>query len=137
MSRENVDVVRGLFESVNARDFASALDVYADDAVLALHGEFRLLGGEGAVGKAGIGEWFADWFATFASDYRFEIEETRDWGDRVFLVATHYGRGRTSGTPMTEGMAYVYTMQHGKIVRQDVWPTAEQALAAASPPEPA
>jgi ketosteroid isomerase-like protein len=60
--------------------FAAVMDAYADDVVLDIHGEARGVGGEGAVGKNAVGEWFGDWFRTFDSDYRFEIDETRDWG---------------------------------------------------------
>jgi ketosteroid isomerase-like protein len=133
MSRENVEVVVGLFESVNTRDFKRVMDTYADDVVLELHGTLIGLGDEGAVGKEAVGEWFGEWFRTFDRDYRFEIEETRDWGDRVFLVATHHGHGRASGTPVTQSTAYVYEVRDGKVVRCDVWATAAEALEAAGP----
>ena len=137
MSRENVEVVVGIFQAVNDRDFQGVMDAYADDIVLELHDSLVALGGEGAVGKAAVGEWFGEWYRIFDRDYRFEIDEVRDWGDRVFLVATHHGRGRTSGTPVVQSMAYVYTLREGRIVRCDVWETAAEALAAAGPPEPA
>jgi ketosteroid isomerase-like protein len=131
MSQENVEVVVGLFENTNARDFPAAMDAYAEDVVLALHGELRFVGGEGAVGKEAVGEWFGDWFRTFDRDYRFEIEETRDWGDQVLVVATHHGRGRASGAPMTRRAAWIYTVRSGKIVRCDAYSEPEEALEAA------
>ena len=131
MSRDNVKVVVGQFEGVNARDFAAVMDAYADDVVLALHGKLRGLGGGGAVGKKAVGEWFGDWFRTFDSDYRFEIEEARDWDDRVFVVATHRGRGRGSGVPGTFRTAYVYTVREGKVSRVEVWTDRDAALEAA------
>jgi ketosteroid isomerase-like protein len=130
MSQENVEVVIGQFEGVNARDFEAVMDAYADDVVLALHGKLRGLGGEGAVGKKAVGEWFGEWFRTFGRDYRFEIEESRDWGDRVFVVATHRGQGRASGVPVTQRTAYVYTVREGKVRRVEVWRDREEALEA-------
>jgi ketosteroid isomerase-like protein len=132
MSEQGVEVVVGLFEAVNSRDFAAAMDAYADDAVLALHGDLRgLSGAEVVSGKKAVGDWFADWFRQFASDYRFEIDETRDWGDRVFLIATHHGRGRASGAPISMRTAYIYELRDGKIVRCDCYASRGEALGAA------
>jgi ketosteroid isomerase-like protein len=131
MSQENVEVVVGQFEGVNTRDFAAVMDAYADDVVLALHSKLRSFGGAGAVGKKAVGEWFGDWFGTFDSDYRFEIEEVRDWKDRVFVVATHRGRGRGSKAPSTLRTAYVYTVRGAKVSRVEVWTDRDAALEAA------
>jgi len=131
MSEENVEIVVGQFEGVNNRDFAAVMDAYAEDVVVAAHGELRSLAGDGAAGKKAVGEWFGDWFRTFESDYRFEIEETRDWEDRVFVVATHCGRGRASGVPGTLRAAYVYTVRGGKVSRVEVWTDRDAALEAA------
>jgi ketosteroid isomerase-like protein len=130
MSQRNVDIVVGTFESVNARDFKAAMDAYADDVVLALHGDLRGLGADGAVGKEAVGEWFGDWFGTFERDYRFEVDEARDWGDRVFLAATHRGRGRVSGAPMARQNGWVYTVRDDKIVRCDLYADPELAMEA-------
>ena len=132
MSRENVEVVVGQFEGVNTRDFAAVMDRYAEDVVLVVHGfELGVFGGGEAVGREAVGEWFGDWFRTFDSDYRFEIEEARDWGDQVFVVATHHGRGRGSGVPSTLRTAYVYTVRRGKVGRVEVWSDRDAALEAA------
>ena len=131
MSRENVEVVVGMFENVNVRDFSAVMDAYADDAVLGLHGEVWNLGEEEVVGKEAVGSWFGDWFRTFDSDYHFEIEETRDWGDRVLIVATHHARGRTSGVQVRQRMAWIYTVLDQKVVRCDAYRDREEALEAA------
>jgi ketosteroid isomerase-like protein len=131
MSQGDVDVVVGQFEGVNARDFKAVMDAYADDVTLVLHAELRAGGGKGATGKKAVGEWFGEWFRTFASDYRFEIEESRDCGDRVFIVATHHGRGRASGVPVTQRTAYVYTVRQGRVSRVEAWVDREAALEAA------
>ena len=94
MSEENVGVVIGQFANTNARDFKAVMDAYADDVILRLHDWLRNIGGEGVVGKEAVGEWFGDWFRTFDRDYRFDVDEARDLGDRVLIVATHHGRGK-------------------------------------------
>ena len=131
MSQENVEIVRRLFESTNARDFAAAMDTYADEVVLTLHGWLRIAGGEGAVGKEAVGEWFGDWFRNFGRDYHFEIAELRDLGERVLVVATHHGTGRASGAPVSQQTAWIYTVRAGEIVRCEAYEDPAEALEAA------
>ena len=61
-----------------------------------------------------MGQWFADWFATFDAVIEFEIEEARQLGDMVFLSATHHGRGRTSGAEVHGHTAYLYGVRDGR-----------------------
>ena len=90
----NVEIVVGQFEAVNARDFAAAMEAYAEDVTLTAHGPLGEMVGRTATGKKAVGDWFGDWFQQFAPDYRFQIEDARGSGDLVFIVATHSGRGR-------------------------------------------
>jgi ketosteroid isomerase-like protein len=128
MSRENVEIVVGVFESVNARDFAAALEVYAPNVILAFHDEE--FAGDDAAGKEAVTKWFGDWFRNFDSDYRFEIEDALDLGERVFLVVTHHGRGRVSGAPITRRTGWIYTVEDGKVVRLDGYLDPADALEA-------
>jgi ketosteroid isomerase-like protein len=128
VSEENVKIAVATFEAVNARDFAAVVDAYADHITLVVH--HRDLGVE-AVGKPAVVDWFSDWFSHFAHDYRFDVVEARGHEDRAFVVVTHYGRGRASGVPVTQQLAYVFTVDAGKISRMEVWPDREPALEAA------
>ncbi len=120
MADRNLDIVRRTFDAVNARDFASVRAVYADDVVLAIHGDVRSLAGSGAVGKEALLGWFSDWFRTFERDYRFEIASARAEGDdRVLVDVTHHARGRASGAEVTMQSHWVFELRDGKIVRCD------------------
>jgi ketosteroid isomerase-like protein len=127
VSDENVTIVIKIFEDTNSRDFAAVMNAYAEDVVLVLHGD---LGAPttATTGKADVGEWFGDWFRQFGPSYRFDIEESRGSGDRVFLVATHHGHGRTSGVPVEQRTAYVYTVLEGEVTRIEVWRDRNAAL---------
>ena len=129
MSREDVDVVLDQFAAVNERDFERAMNLYADDVELFVHPAAFLEGGEFR-GREAVGEWFGDWFRTFERDYRFDIEEARDLGDIVLLVASHRGRGRTSGAEVHGRNGYLYRVNGGRIVRAEVYPGRAEALAA-------
>lgn len=130
MSDESVEVVLGFF---NAAEVADAFDALSEDVTFAFHGEARaLLGGEKLFGKTAAINWMVDWFSRFR-DYHFQIDETRDWGDRVFVATTHEAKGRTSGAPIRRQTAQVMTVRDGKIVRQDFFASPEEALEAAEP----
>jgi ketosteroid isomerase-like protein len=135
VSEEPVEVVREQFEATNAREFERAMDLYADDVVLVVAESWGI--GSGTYrGKVAVGEWFGDWFRQFAHDYRFEIREARELGQGgVFLVAHHTGTGRASGAPIGSVSGYLYRVKEGKIVRAELFHTADEALEAASLPE--
>jgi ketosteroid isomerase-like protein len=130
MSQESVEIVVGQFENTNARNFNAVMDAYADDVVLSLHGDYWGVLGDGSVGKEAVGQWFGEWFATFERDYRFEIHEARDLGERVLIIATHHGRGRASGAPSTLTAAWIYTVRGAKIVRCELFAEPSHALKA-------
>jgi ketosteroid isomerase-like protein len=130
MSQENVEVVRDQFEATNDRDFPRAMAHYAADVVLVVDSAAFLASGT-FDGREAVGRWFGDWFRTFEPGYRFEIEEARDLGDVVLLVASHHGRGRTSGVDVHGQTGYLYTVRAGHIVRVELYRGRAEALAAA------
>ena len=130
MSEEDVKIVRDQFAATNERDFPRAMDYYAEDVELFVSHRAFLAGGT-FKGRDAVGQWFADWFATFEPSYYFEIEEARDLGDLVFLAATHRGRGRSSGAQVHGQTGYLYGVRDGKIARVELYPSGAEALEAA------
>ena len=130
MSRENVEVVLDQFAATNERDFARAMSHYAEDVELVVDPEAFLEGGT-FEGRDAVGRWFGNWFTSFEPGYRFDIEEARDLGDKVLLVARHQGRGRTSGALVRGQTGYLYTLRDGKIVRGELYRSRAATLAAA------
>ena len=130
MSQANVDVVRDQFEAVNERDFRRAMSHYAEDVELVVDPHAFLASGTWK-GREAVGAYFGDWFSTFEPGYRFELEETLDLGDKVLLVATHYGRGRSSGAEVQTQTGYLYGLRDGKILRAELYAGRAEALEAA------
>jgi ketosteroid isomerase-like protein len=131
MSQENVDIVLAQFAATNKRDFERAMTFYAEDVVLVVQPDAFLQGGT-FEGRDAVGGWFGDWFRTFERGYRFEIDETREFGHGVvFLAATHRGRGRASGVEVGGQTGYLYTVRNGKIVRVELYRSAAEAREAA------
>ena len=130
MSQENVDVVRDQFAAVNERDFPRAMSHYAEDVVLVVDADAFLESGTFS-GREAVGRWFGNWFGTFERGYRFEIDEARDVGDSVLLIATHSGRGRGSGAEVRGQTGYLYELRDGKIIRAELFASGDAALDAA------
>jgi len=130
MSQENVEVVRDQFAATNERDFPRAMSHYAEDVELVVDPAAFLERGT-FNGRDAVGQWFANWFTTFEPGYHFDIEEARDLGDVVFLIASHHGRGRTSGVEVHGQTGYLYRLRGGKIVRVELYPGRAEALEAA------
>jgi ketosteroid isomerase-like protein len=130
MSQENVDVVLDQFAATNERDFPRAMGHYAEDVVLVVDPGGFLTAGT-FEGRDAVGHWFADWLTTFEPGYQFEIEEARDLGDVVFLVARHHGRGRTSGAEVHGRSGYRYTVRDGKVARVELYADPAAAREAA------
>jgi len=130
MSQENVEVVLDQFAATNERDFPRAMTHYAEDVELVVDPDAFLEGGT-FKGRDAVGQWFGNWFATFEPGYHFDIEEARDLGDVVFLLARHQGRGRTSGAEVHGQTGYLYRLRGGKIVRVELHPGGAGALEAA------
>jgi ketosteroid isomerase-like protein len=127
---DSVDVVLEQFQAVNERDFPRAMRLYADDVVLTVDPEAFLEHGT-YEGREAVGQWFANWFTTFEPGYHFDIDEAREIGDVVLLIASHRGRGRTSGVEVSGQTGYVYTVRNGKVTRLELYPGREKAIAAA------
>jgi ketosteroid isomerase-like protein len=134
MSQENVEVVYDQFAATNARDFPRAMSHYAEDVELVVDPNAFLEPGT-FKGRLAVGQWFGNWFTTFEPGYQFDIEEVRDLGDVVFLMASHHGRGRTSGVEVHGQTGYLYTLRESKIVRLELFPSREKTLEAAGLPE--
>jgi ketosteroid isomerase-like protein len=129
VSQENVEIVREIYEHMNRRNWAAVLAAYDDEVVLVVHesvgpeaGEFR--------GRNAVGRWFGDWFLAFGKDYRFELEEVRSLGDRVFVVARHHGHGRSSGAGVEQVNAQLHSLHEGKLVHMELYGSADEALKA-------
>jgi ketosteroid isomerase-like protein len=130
MSQENVEIVLDQIAATNQRDFPRAMDHYAEDVQLVVDPAAFLEGGT-FTGRDAVGEWFGNWFATFEPGYHFDIEEARDLGGVVLLVASHHGRGRSSGAEVRGQTGYLYTVRRGKIARVELYRNRAEALEAA------
>ena len=88
--------------------------------------------GDGSVGRGHefLSRAIAQWIGTF-EDWREEIEEVRDAGDRVYVAAHQHGRGKGSGVELTQRYGIVYEVAGGRIVGMTMYPDRAEAAEAA------
>jgi ketosteroid isomerase-like protein len=128
VTRQGVELVWRYIDAANQRDFPAAMAAYAEDVVLVVEPRVMPTNAGTVNGREAVGDWFADWFRSFAPGYRFEIDEITAAGERVFMVARHHGHGRASGVSLDWSVAYAFTVRADKIVRLELY--AERADAA-------
>ena len=133
--QDEIDVVLEQFAAVNERDFARAMELYADDVTLFASPASGIKAGV-FEGKEAVGEWFGDWFRMFAHGYRFEIEEAHELRDGVILLAAkHGGQGRLSGVEVGGETGYLYRVHDGLVSQVGFFVDRDEALRYASLPE--
>ena len=132
MSRENVEIVRRIYEAVARRDAAGVLALYDPEVVV---DSSRLpeagLGGHRVLhGYEGIRGTYRDWSEAWES-FEDHCEELIDAGEHVISVVTRRGRGRASGVETTARRGGIWTLSEGKVVRVVWFASVEDALEAA------
>jgi ketosteroid isomerase-like protein len=139
MSRENVDLVLGIFPAPDV-DYVR---LFGNDSLWAeqaeamapfVHADFECVMDEFGshrryAGLDGLRAFMLDWTAPWGA-YRVEIEEAIDLGERVLLL--NHDRGRREGSTQEVGgrLAAVFTIRDGKIARLDTYMTRADAVRA-------
>jgi ketosteroid isomerase-like protein len=129
MSRENVDVLHQAIDAFNRRDLDAFLSL-CDPDVEFISYLAQVEGGEPYRGHDGVREWWERLLAVYP-DFRAEIEEARDLGDRTIARARVHGRGVESDAPMDQTMWQVAEYRHGKTIGWRFFTSEADALEAA------
>lgn len=135
MSRENVAIVRRLYEAVACRHGATVLAIY-DPEVEWDHSHNEavvgLMGGRTVFrGHEGVREWSREWYEAW-ENVDAELEELIDAGEHVVVVLNYRGRGRASGAEVQfTHLAGVFTLNEGRVVRAAWFRAREEAVQAA------
>jgi ketosteroid isomerase-like protein len=132
MSRENVEIVRRMYDAWMAGDYEMVFSTYAPDIRLNPDPEAWWVGvDEDYLGHDGVRRYMRAVYEAF-EDYRPEIEQIIDAGEgRVLTLAVEHGRGRGSGAEVQAmNTAHLWTLRDGKAVRLDLFMDRERALEA-------
>jgi ketosteroid isomerase-like protein len=127
MSRENVEVVRGIYAALSRGDIEVALDACRENAV---HDWSRSVGP-----YQGIYESRDEVRAFFgavneATELSFDVEALVDHGPHVIAVVGVSMRGRGSGAVAVGRGAHLWTLREGDVVSFTLFQDKEEALEA-------
>ena len=106
-----IPLIHPEFEATTPPDLASEPDTYR--------------------GPDGVRRWFQS-FDEVMDQIRWDARGFRQVGDRVVVEFTLRARGKTTGLDFGQDAVMVWELRDGKAVRLDLYPTLDQALAAAA-----
>ncbi len=131
MSRENVEVVRRVYDAAIRRDAEGLLELYDPEVELddSRTPPGELSGGRVFRGREGVREAFRKYHEAWES-IEDDCEELIDAGEHVISVVTSRGRGRASGAEVERTHYGVWTIRQGKIARVVWFATRHEALEA-------
>ncbi len=132
MSQENVERVRRGYEAFNRGDLADAAKDF--DPNIEWRIPFQLPDSppdETYRGPEGVLQFWETWRSAF-DDFRLELEEIIDAGDRIIVFAAVHGRGAGSGAEVkTPSFPQVWTFgEDGRPVRVEMFTSRAEALEA-------
>jgi ketosteroid isomerase-like protein len=134
MSQEIVEIVRGHIDAFRRGDVPGALS-YLDPYVVWDPSRVRPLDFGVAFGREELARTIRHYIGAF-EEYDYEAQALTDLGSGAVLATlTEGGRGKSSGVPVRQSFAALYTVIDGKIARVSFFPSKEQALEAAGPAE--
>jgi ketosteroid isomerase-like protein len=127
VSKQNVDLVLGLSEANNRRDWDAVFTAYAPDIewedCSGLWGDWGV-----ARGHEGLREAWRRWFQVFG-DVNWRIDGTPiDRGDDVVVTYRVHGRGRGSGVAVDQRITLVWTLRDRKVARVRAYLERAEAL---------
>jgi ketosteroid isomerase-like protein len=135
VSKENVALVRGLFDAASGMDKQALLATLPEVIPRVCDPDIEWIepsrvDGRVYRGHEGVRQSWERWLEQW-QDYELEAERIVDFGDEVFVVFTERARGRTSGATVTMRNFMVLTFLEGRIVRYREFYDEAAALAAA------
>jgi uncharacterized protein len=81
-------------------------------------------------GHAGVAESILNWVGTW-NEYRYELLELIDAGEKVLSVGRQTGRGKGSGVEVTSDLFHLWTIRDGSAVEMRMFMDRSQAFRAA------
>jgi ketosteroid isomerase-like protein len=99
MSKENVEIVKRIFEGWSEGDFRPGREAFSDDVVFVA--DDPVLGRTPCHGLSEVTAYTREYLSSW-SHVRHVAQEIIDCGDRVFVAERHIGVGKHSGVKSEE-----------------------------------
>jgi uncharacterized protein len=131
MSREDVEVVRRIYDAAARRDSEAVLERYDPAVELDARALGLVAPNDGTYrGHKGLRALFGEWHEAWG-EIEYSYDELIDAGDQVISVVERHARGRSSGIEVEREFALLWTVRGGKVVRVVWFLSREEALEAA------
>ena len=127
MSQENVEVVKDFFDAYNARNSEAV------DRLLHPDAEITTLSARAGLGdhwSQGTTERYFEQLDEAWTDFRIEIEEYRELGERVVALGVQRGAGMSSRIEVASAFAVVFAVRNSHILLLDTYDNWKAALEA-------
>ena len=125
MSQADVAVVRAAFDAYLRGDEPAMLQLVATDVVITQFPD--QIDVRDYHGHEGLRQVMADWIGTWA-DWSIELLDAREADGLVLATAAQRGRGKGSGAPMQNEVAFLFTLRAGTITRWQMFHSEPEAL---------
>jgi ketosteroid isomerase-like protein len=127
MSRENVEIVRLIFDRWAEGDFQAGRELLHPDIEWVIsreHPDARTL-----IGHQAVADYRREW-QTVVPNMRLELDQVLDGGDKVVTIGAAHGTGTASGADVRVPIAFVFTLRDGLIARAEEYLDPDEALEA-------
>jgi ketosteroid isomerase-like protein len=128
MSQENVEVVRAFFDAYNARNSEAV------DRLLHPEAEITTVSARGGLGdhwSPGATKRYFEQLDEAWTDFRIEIQDYRELGERVVALGLQRGAGMSSHVEVASDFAVVFVVRSSQILQLDSYDNWKAALEAA------
>jgi ketosteroid isomerase-like protein len=129
MSRENLEIVRAMYERRERGDMDVGEFVHPEIVFVRIGSELPDVAGEWH-GLDGMRRATVEYLNVW-EDYRFEVERMINLGDRVLVLEKQTARGKRSGAIISQDVGTLLTLRDGLIVRWEYYWERAEALEAA------
>jgi ketosteroid isomerase-like protein len=129
MSQENVELLHRVFDAFHRRDL-DAFIALCDPKVEFTSYWLQVDGGGPYRGHDGVRDWWERLWDVYP-DFRAEVEDVRDLGDRTISRVRFHGHGVASDVPMSRTMWQVAEFRDGQVLGWRFVTSEAKALEAA------
>lgn len=126
MSQENVNLVRGLYESLARGDVPAVLGSFAPEIEFRLAENSLYAGAEPFVGPDAVLQNVLMRLGVDWEDFSIRIDELIDAGEKVVMLGYYTGRYKSTGKPVLAQVAHIWTVRDGKASRMQQYTDTKQ-----------
>jgi hypothetical protein len=124
--------IRRIWREWNEGDRDAALDPELTHPDVELHTQLSRVEGKPYRGYDGVRQWMRDIDEQFA-EWRLEIDEIRERGDRILVLGSIHARGRESGLEIDQPLGWILDYRDDRTIRMETKQGHAAAIKAAGP----